>query len=55
MGELIKHCQQIVIKSGFVVTPNPTGMGNENDHHPDTPVVSQLERRRLREFPDEPI
>jgi hypothetical protein len=47
VGELGTNCQQIVIKSGFVVTPNPTGMGNQNDHHP--------VRRRLREFPDEPI
>jgi hypothetical protein len=23
VGELVTHCQRIVIKSGFVVTPNP--------------------------------
>ena len=25
VGELIGHCRQIVIKSGFVVTANPPG------------------------------
>ena len=28
-------------------SPNPTGMGNQNDH--------DAVRRRLREFPDQPI
>ena len=47
VGELVTDCRQIVIKSRFVATPNPTGMGNQNDHDP--------VRRRLREFPDEPL
>jgi hypothetical protein len=47
VGELVTRCPLIVIESGFVVTANPTGMGNQNDHDPI--------RLRLREFPDEPI